>query len=158
MERRVKVLAAVATCAAALAATAAPAQAYDAYPCGPERRHSGGWMIQYCPLWTGNVPVHREPFQSSPIVGRLHQGGSANWFYAGTGCIKGRYWLGSYTNHWWAYTMSDTRNAQGRLISGWVNQVYFSGGGNDEPDRGLRWYGGGWWDCLHVPAPTPPAR
>ncbi len=37
-----------------------------------------------------------------------------------------------YTNVWWARTLSDTG------AWGWTSEVYFTGGGNDEPDARLR--------------------
>lgn len=37
-----------------------------------------------------------------------------------------------YRNYWWAATMADNDTW------GYVSEVYFRGGGNDQPDGGLR--------------------
>lgn len=131
------VAAALAATVAMLLATAGPAAAADNSPCArPQVVRLGHW-VQYCPLWRANVPVYANPDQgnSAPVVGTLIQGGSANWFVGDH--YRSNYVSGSYYNHWWAYTLADN----GRW--GWVPEVYFSGGGNDETDAGLYLCGGG---------------
>ena len=64
--------------------------------------------------------------------------GSANWFVCQTSAPGGRTVRHrdsghpAYTNVWWARTLSDTG------AWGWVSEVYFAGGANDERDAGLR--------------------
>jgi hypothetical protein len=128
-----KVAATAVVCAGAIAAllsTAGPAAA-DAYPCARPQVYRASHWVQYCPLWRGNVPVYANPDQgnNAPIVGYLYEGGSANWFVGDR--YRSRYTYGSYYNGWWAYTLADNNRW------GWVSEVYFSGGGNDETDGGL---------------------
>lgn len=103
------------------------ANAADNYPCGNLTRNRAGETVQYCPLWKGNVPVLDSNFR---VVGYLYQGGSANWFYCQA--KGGTYAYGNLRNNWWAYTKADN------LKLGWVNEVFFKGGGNYEPDARLR--------------------
>jgi hypothetical protein len=113
---------------------ATQATAYDSYPCG--RRTSitmsgRRYDVQYCPLWRGNVPVLKDPWPGSRVVGYLTYGGSANWFSYQCPEPDKPYRLGKYWNTWYGYTMAD--NGQW----GFVSEVYFSGGKNNERDRGL---------------------
>lgn len=103
------------------------AAAYDRVPCGPAFE-IGGFDVQRCPLWRGNVPVI--DLETGKEVGKLHEGGSSNWFV----CQKAdkTYEFQGYANDWWARTMADN----GKM--GWVSLVFFAGGDNFEPDRGLR--------------------
>jgi hypothetical protein len=140
------------TALAVLAATAAPAAAADDQPCLAPYTEPQFGTVQKCPLFMpgrGYVPVHR--FQNgSPVeVGRLVQAGTANWFVCQDetpdGITPARYQDADhpqYANKWWARTLSDDDEW------GWVNEIYFSGGGNDEPDGGLR--------RCDPPAPPPP--
>ena len=118
------------------------ASAYDNAPCGPQWHHARYGDVQSCPLWRGNVPVHRNADPGSPVVGYLYQGGWSNWFFCEA---AGRpYYYGSLVNAWWGLTVADN----GR--SGWASEVYFAGGGNWEPDRGLV-------NCADIrPTPTVP--
>ncbi|MGH2802211.1 MAG: carboxypeptidase-like regulatory domain-containing protein [Thermoleophilaceae bacterium] len=145
--------------ALALAFACLPAEeaaAYDAYPCGPEGRAS--WTsepVQLCPLtsplppndW---VPVYRQPVPNPrgesppPPDGWLH--GIENQYFV----CQHAFPFASYhhprgwRNHWWALTLSDDD------VWGWVPEVFFKGGADDEPDSGLRW-------CSPPPSPPPPA-
>ena len=125
------VAAALATVMTTLLTTAGPAAAVDNQPCARPQVYEAGHWVQYCPLWRGNVPVYANPDQgnNAPVVGYLYQGGSANWFVGDR--YRSNYRLGNLYNHWWAFTQADN----GRW--GWVPEVYFSGGNNDEADAGL---------------------
>jgi hypothetical protein len=127
-----------------LVAGGAPAaQGADAHPCFA--RH-GRW---YCPLWTGWVPVRESARPDAARVGWLIHGGSSNWFIRQ--CMGQEDSLGAWRNYWWALTDADN----GRR--GFVNEIYFAGGGADEPDGGwLAPPGGGLprvWDtgCDQLP-------
>lgn len=120
---------------AVLIAAPTQASAADSYPCGAQTSRSYGGTIttQTCPIYIpdrlGYVPVHAFA-PNATAVGKLVQGGSANWFLCHA---RGpSYREGSYSNVYWALTQSDT----GRR--GWTSEVYFSGGSNDEADGGLR--------------------
>lgn len=114
-----------------LAGGATSASAVDGRPCARPQVFRAGHWVQYCPLWRGNVPVYASPDRGNgaPVVGRLVVGGSANWFVGDR--WHSNYTLGSYHNHWWAYTLADNGHW------GWVPEVYFSGGANDDSDAGL---------------------
>src|SRR3954454_18101215 len=115
----------LAVLALAAGASAAPAPTSDDQPCGAASQRAAGGPIttQYCPIWVpgrlGHVPVVTLPDQDQ--VGRLLQGGSANWFLCqarGPSATEG-----DYHNVWWALTLSDDNTR------GWVSEVYFRGGG-----------------------------
>jgi hypothetical protein len=114
---------------AAAAAPAAQAAAGDSQPCGKPYRHNGV-TVQNCPDWSpsGGVPVYASAMKGT-IVGYIDPAG-ADWYL----CEKSGapYELGRYRNYWWAATMADNDKW------GYVNEVYFRGGGNDQPDGGLR--------------------
>jgi hypothetical protein len=137
-------------------ALAPSAQAWDGSPCYYKRDATfqyNGWnykeQLYTCPLWRGSVPVHKTTNPGSPVVGFLNYGGHANWFIVEA--AGARVWLGGATNYWWGSTMADN----GRW--GWVNEVYFSGGNNDEEDAGLlRWGGSTGWRPI-APWQVPPA-
>lgn len=112
-------------------APAAHARA-DAYPCGPQWWHSGQRVyVQTCPDWSPNnsIPVHDYNDHTSRVVGYIYAPGD-DWYVCG--------WTGTRqtahgaTNHWWALTVADNGKA------GWVNQIYFRGGSDSEPDGGLK--------------------
>jgi hypothetical protein len=126
----------LAVCSATISVllTAGPAAAHDASPCGAPVVRSGR-SVQYCPLWRGNVPVYADPKQTAPKVGTLVSGGTANWFLGQFRYPNYNYVYQGLYNHWWAYTLSD----QGTW--GWVSEVFFSGGDNDEKDGALRQLG-----------------
>ncbi|WP_432842025.1 hypothetical protein [Dactylosporangium sp. CA-092794] len=131
---RTRILLAPAVLATALIATPGTASASDASPCSRTQFTVYSiFKVQYCPLWTGNVPVYDISAVwtggNQAPVGYLTYGGWANWF---NGQAEfGEYGLNGYQNRWWAFTQADNG------AWGWVPEVYFSGGGNDEPDSGL---------------------
>jgi hypothetical protein len=102
------------------------AHATDNSPCGAKFHHAGT-TVQYCKLWRGNVPVLNSSWGK---VGTLVDGGSANWFECQA--KGGEYTYQGDKNDWWAYTEADN----GKW--GWVSEVFFSGGNNNERDAGLR--------------------
>jgi hypothetical protein len=120
----------------ASASTSAPASpatvAVDDQPCSGAFIHQpSGLEMRYCPDWAPSgrsIPVHQNTSKSSQVVGYINPAG-ADWYY----CQQqgDRYTLGQYVNNWYAYTMADN----GRW--GWVNEVYFQGGDNNERDAGL---------------------
>ena len=109
---------------------AAPAAAYDSYPCGPP--FGGPAFKQYCPDWSPNnsIPVFYRPAVGERIVGYIYAPGD-DWYYCQH--QAGRFTMGGYWNTWWAGTKADNG------ATGWVPETYFSGGGNNERDRGLRY-------------------
>jgi hypothetical protein len=135
------VLAAGALCAlAALVialSTPSVASASDGYPCHSPRLRTFTWAgytyrnveVRTCPLWRGHVPVYQWSSTAAPVVGELVYGGDANWFvnekWSNYASIDGSF------NHYWASTLADN----GRW--GWVPEIYFRGGRNDEDDAGL---------------------
>jgi hypothetical protein len=135
-------------------AGATRASASDAYPCHSPRLQTFKWRgytypkvpIRICPLISGGVPVYQSTAWAAPIVGYLKFGGNANWFVAEK---RSRlYKRGNSFSRYWASTMADN----GKW--GWVSEIYFRGGFNDEDDAGLLFipnltsYGDG--------VPTPP--
>jgi hypothetical protein len=126
------VLAALVLAMTAIFGVATGAQADDAYPCDAQQSSRAGHLVQYCPLTQGNVPVYNTPDagNGATVVGRLVNGGRSNWFVGDQ--IRSDFRLGAYTNYWWAYTLADN----GRW--GWVPEVYFRGGDNNEGDAFLK--------------------
>jgi hypothetical protein len=115
----------------------AAASAGDDRPCTAPFHHATHGPVQYCPLWMpskGYVPVHALASGKPVEIGRLDEAGSANWFICQLNYPGIRYTAPGtrYSNTWWALTVSDDGH------KGWVSEVYFSGGANDEPDAGLR--------------------
>lgn len=86
----------------------------------------------------GYIPVHALDGGTVREAGRLKGAGSANWFVCQTARPGGRAirhrdsGYPQYTNVWWARTLSDTG------AWGWVSEIYFQGGANDERDARLR--------------------
>jgi hypothetical protein len=129
-----------------LIVSASPAAAHDSYPCGPQyfQPWAAKWdtplpvnpnRVQDCPLWKGSVPVYAFVKGRNPgIVGYLNSA-SGNWFYCQfqVATTEGTYRYGSYYNTWWAATVSDYPYA-----FGYVSEVFFKGGNNNEPDATLR--------------------
>jgi hypothetical protein len=149
-------LGALAVAAAASAAHLPAASAYDAYPCG--REVTVPWSavpVHPCPLTSplppnNWVPVYRVPVPnprgSSPPAPR-------GWLQTTTGryfvCHRAfpaamYYHPSGWRNLWWSYTRDDSGNW------GWVPEVFFKGGDDDEPDYGIR-------SCPE-PAPPPSPR
>jgi len=105
----------------------------DDAPCSPTFEHNG-LTVQICPLWRGDAPVY--DFANSQLgsqVGKLNVGGTANWFVCQTQFTNIPYEYGGYENNWWAYTMADNGHW------GWVPEVFFSGGGNNQADAELEY-------------------
>lgn len=102
------------------------AHAADNSPCGKRFSHAGT-TVQYCKLWRGNVPVVNT---NETKIGTLVYGGSSNWFVCQAQGAE--YSYSGLKNNWWAYTEADN----GKW--GWVSEVFFSGGNNNERDAGLR--------------------
>ncbi|WP_458247815.1 hypothetical protein [Streptomyces sp. MAI_2237] len=148
------------TAAAALAAlaalTAPAAHATDDVPCptapssgtSPTRSPAGvrpGTTVPHCNLTRGHVPVFASRSPGAPVVGHLERGGAANWFVTE---MKGQTFRdGTAENYRWGSTMADN----GRW--GWVPEVYFAGGDNNEDDAGLLMPGG--HTCANTCAPLP---
>ncbi len=124
------------TLAAATLVAAGPAAARDAYPCKPRtviKLKSGNYIgVQHCPLTTSYVPVFNTDRKGNgaTVIGRLYKGGYANWFVGQESASSYTLRAGIYNNKW-AFTQADN----GRW--GWVPQVYFSGGANNESDATL---------------------
>jgi hypothetical protein len=135
-----------AVCAAAATlgvgmASASPAMAVDNVPCKPTVKRTFTWAgtpwnetLFQCSTWRNNVPVYAAPDPSSRVIGHLKA--RSNWFlfeFRGKRLDVGRNW-----NTWWASTKADASTVvPGADGWGYVNEVYFSGGANDEDDRGL---------------------
>jgi hypothetical protein len=126
-------LAGLALSAGALLVTASPAAAEDSHPCVVLNTSKPGPYCPLSPLAPVPVPVYAAPFKDSPIIGYLDRGGDANWFLYQT--KGGRFDYRGFTNYFWAYTLPDrwTRTPPLRQM-GFVPEVYFRGGHNDEPD------------------------
>jgi hypothetical protein len=134
-----------------------PAVAADAFPCGPQRWVD--WsadLVQECPLTSPLAPNNWVPVYANPIPNpRGHQPPPpAGWLHgvAGQSFICEQEFTGAvfyhprgWRNYWWAYTLSDDE------VKGWVPEVFFRGGDDDEPDAGLRECAG-----VGVPGPAPP--
>ncbi|MFC4113861.1 hypothetical protein [Nonomuraea zeae] len=118
-------------------APAAPAQARaDAFPCGAPFEVTIGrdvHTVQKCPDWSdsGRIEVYADTSVDSGAVGEVSVAGD-QWYECGR--QGGSVYLsgGDVGNDWWARTRANT----GRW--GYVSQLYFKGGGNFEPDAGLR--------------------
>ena len=112
--------------------------AYDAYPCLPAYYHSGvGRYVQTCPDWgpangpwgDRMIPVYGSNLTTQ--VGTIYAPGN-DWYVCQLQMTHiDPFPYGGYYNDWWAYTKAD--NGQW----GWVPEVFFSGGGNLDPDRKL---------------------
>ncbi|HEX8157814.1 MAG TPA: hypothetical protein VF526_10560 [Solirubrobacteraceae bacterium] len=115
----------------------------DTYPC--ESPVSMSWSqekVQRCPLVGPLPPNNWVPVYSRPVAraagagnpapaGWLH--GTANQYFVCQREFPGveYYHPNGYRNRWWSYTLSDEN------VWGWTPQVFFQGGTDDEPDKGL---------------------
>ncbi|MDP4500425.1 hypothetical protein [Nonomuraea turcica] len=128
-KRQAAIAMSVALAGLATAAPAAQAAAGDAQPCGRQYQHNGR-TVQNCPDWSpsGSIPVYASPAKGR-IVGTINPAGGDWYLCQKTGASYER---GGYRNYWWASTMADNNQW------GYVSEVYFRGGGNNEPDAGLR--------------------
>jgi len=114
--------------------------ASDAHPCGKAWYHAGlDRSVQTCPDWAPKdspagpykYPVYSMGDQPAQ-VGTIYAPGN-DWFICQKQITKfDPFPAHGYYNNWWAYTMADN----GKM--GWVPEVYFSGGGNNQADAGLR--------------------
>jgi hypothetical protein len=126
-------LAALAT-VGALALVPEPAAAADAFKCEKKRGKSFCELSPKTPL---PLPVYKNTREDpKEIVGYLTSGGKSNWFiHQTTGDRVKRPGFGE--NNWWAKTLSDVDASKKRAHKpGYISQVYFRGGGKDEPDGG----------------------
>jgi hypothetical protein len=143
--RLIGVAVSAAAVAGAGAALAPAASAADAHPCGPAvtKSWSTKGPVQPCPLTSpepnGRIPVYAKPVPRAAGAalpapqGWLH-GTAGQYFACQTNFPAARFQHArGWRNTWWAYTMADSG-----IGWGWVPQVYFRGGDNDEADRGLR--------------------
>lgn len=108
--------------------------ATDASPCGATFS-SHGTTVQRCNLWrTASVLEWEQcgPYCSLSVSQGTVLSGSGNWFVCQVYYPTEPRAIGANWSSWWAYTLSD----QGEW--GFVNQVSFSGGGNNQPDSRLR--------------------
>jgi hypothetical protein len=135
-----------AACAAAatlgVAMAGAPAaSAYDSAPCKAGAKRTFSWAgtpwketLFQCSTWRNDVPVYAAPDPGSRVIGHLKS--RSNWYlfeFKGRRLDVGRNW-----NTWWASTKADASTVvPGADGWGYVNEVYFRGGKNDEDDRGL---------------------
>jgi hypothetical protein len=114
---------------------AVTASAKDSYPCGPAQ--SAPWTtmrVQSCPLTTplppnGWIPVYAHA--GGPLVGWLHGTAGQLFVCQSLSSVTYHHPNTSWYNNWWAKTLSDDNHW------GWVPEVYFRGGENDERDAGL---------------------
>ncbi|MDQ3850588.1 MAG: cutinase family protein [Actinomycetota bacterium] len=125
-------------------AAAPTAWATDRYPCRPPERVTWATQpVQVCPLSSplpprGWVPVYRTPVahgRGAPLptpAGWLH--GTSNQRFVCDRPFRTAvyYHPAGWRNVWWAFTKSDDG------VWGWVPEVFFHGGGDDEPDATLR--------------------
>ena len=113
---------------------AGQAQAADNKPCGaPFYSSTAGGQVRYCPDWSpsGTIPVMDTIINAGNFkVGQMnHTGNKTNWYVCQ---LPGeRVYLNGFYNSWWALSMADNGEW------GWVNEVYFQGGNNDERDATL---------------------
>jgi hypothetical protein len=133
----------LATSALSVCAVASPASAADAYPCGnPVSLSWSTAQVRLCPLTSplppnGWVPVYKSPVASPKgapppaAAGWLH--GTANQYFVCDRAFPAApyYHPSGWRNVWWAYTKSDDG------VWGWVPEVFFRGGNDDERDGGL---------------------
>jgi len=121
--------------------TPPPTATTDKSPCTgqfTETDSGTGHRAQRCPLVGTNIPVFDSPDAGNGAhkVGVLHAGGSTNWF---VGQAYGSNFVSAdrkLQNGWWAFTLSD-KDPSGNSHWGWVPEIYFQGGANNEPDAGL---------------------
>ena len=133
---------------------AAPAAAADTAPCGKEVTFpETGLTMQSCPLVSplaGGVPVYTAPVPNPagatpPAPAGWMRNITNRFFECDQRFTDAVYYhpTGGWRNVWWAKTIGDGG------VSGWVPEVFFDGGADDEPDAGLR-------ACPPPPAEPPP--
>lgn len=131
--RRFATLAATTLAAAASPLFVGTANAADAQPCGPIWNHATYGQVQTCPDWSpvGAIPVYAHAGGDADVVGTIDPAGPDWYICQARGAALGG--PNGTANDWWAVTVAD--NGQ----HGVVNQVFFAGGGNFEPDGNLRY-------------------
>jgi hypothetical protein len=115
----------------ALMASSPVAEATDNYPCGAQWFNPRvGLNVQTCPDWSPNgwIPVFDSNGLGRQIKSWIYAPGNDWYVCEASGGVER---IGNFWNSWWAWTMAD----DGQW--GWVNEVNFQGGGNDEPDATL---------------------
>jgi len=160
--RRTRVAVLTAALLAAGAASAVPAPATDSSPCAAEE--TVAWWngpVQSCPLFgplppNGWIPVYAAPVAHDPGTpvpappGWLHVVEGQRFVCQEEHPNAEYYHPSGYRNRWWAFTRSDDQTL------GWVPEVFFRGGANDEPDGGLRRCPGSATTAVGPSAPAPP--
>lgn len=141
---------------AALLATPPSAAAGDQYPCGSQV--SVSWStepVQPCPLTSPTGANEGFPVYPQPVANPSGAAppAPAGWLYGATNqyFVCQRQFPGAvfyhptagWFNYWWALTRATSG------LWGWVPEVFFTGGSNDESDYGLR-------SCPPPAAPPPP--
>ncbi|HMJ02415.1 MAG TPA: hypothetical protein VK506_05710 [Conexibacter sp.] len=153
-------------CAAFAAAyLAAPAAATDNDPCGRDPVVIPGWpeAAHPCPLTWPLAPNNWVPVYQAPVPNPYGQAppNPAGWLRGTTGkyFFCQQLWTAAmyyhprgWRNNWWALTLDD----DGRR--GWVPEVFFKGGDDDEPDYGLPQCGSGQLPPGPKPVPPPPGQ
>jgi serine/threonine protein kinase len=100
--------------------------------CGAARPVFQGRLAgQFCALVSRGAPVYAGPNPAAPIVGRLNQGGAANWFVGQT--TGARFRQNGRANPHWAYTLADGKPG----AWGWVPVALFRDGGRGTADATL---------------------
>jgi hypothetical protein len=131
---------------ALLQGTISMTAAEDTQPCGGAYWHDGVELdVQDCELWTDSVPVYAgyEGEAATQVVGELVNA-TGNWFVCQIEGASAGVPGTEYSNTWWAETMADNGEW------GFVNQAWFAGGDNNQPDAGLR-------NCSDAPGSEPPS-
>jgi hypothetical protein len=103
----------------------------DAVPCDAAQVARLGRRVQHCPLFRAGTPVYDSPDEGNAAkeIGSLRTGGPNNWFVGRA--ERSTFRSEGIENRWWAFTLSDR-------TWGWVPEVDFSGGADNERDAGLR--------------------
>ncbi len=117
---------------AALFVRVEPAAAADDQPCTKSSKYRD--LPYNCPVWWpsgGVIPVYGDRDESR-LVDWLDRRKSGNIQYFNCELRGATYQAYGYKNNWWALTQGD----DGKW--GWVPEIYFKGGDDNEPDAGLR--------------------
>jgi hypothetical protein len=105
------------------------AQAVDNQPCFYS---PSPWGNYQCPDWaqagSEGIPVRADKSPNSPIVGWINPSGP-DWYECDSWGEQNR--VGDIWNSWWARTTADNG------AKGWVSEMYFQGGDNDQTDPGI---------------------
>jgi hypothetical protein len=135
----VAVAAAVMGSVASQPAAQAGDNVWDAYPCYAPWWHTGIGWVQTCPDWGPSngpwgdqkIPVYNLNTSPPSVVGTIYAPGD-DWYKCQHEMTQyDPFSYGGYYNDWFAKTMADNGNW------GWAPEVFFRGGGNNDPDRKL---------------------